>query len=229
MDRAQLEEWIGSGLSLEQIAVMVNRDPSTVGYWCRKYSLTPNGQQKHAPRGGIPKDVLEPLIATGFSVREIAEKLERSQSTIRHWLKRHGLRTARQRRRFNGPKPKQIMSTCIHHGETRFVLEGRNAYRCTKCRSAAVTAWRRRAKRKLVEARGGACEICGFSASIGALHFHHRNPKEKEFQLSNKGGTISFARLEAEAKKCALLCANCHASIEWGADSLSEGEQHLAS
>src|SRR6185436_1084805 len=119
------------------------------------------------------------------------------------------------------PKPREIIRTCRHHGEARFILEGRNQYRCTKCRAAAVTEWRRRAKRDLVRARGGACEVCGYDKHVAALHFHHLDPAEKRFAVSNKGGTIAFARLEAEARKCVLLCANCHAAIEWGADSLN--------
>jgi hypothetical protein len=31
-----------------------------------------------------------------------------------------------------------------------------------------------------------------------------------------KGRTISFERLLAEARKCVLLCANCHAEVERG-------------
>jgi Homeodomain-like domain len=206
MDRDQLEAWLDEGLSLIEIGELTGRDPSTVGYWCRKLGLAPNGRTKHAAKGALSREQLEPLIAAELSTREIAEQLERSQSTIRHWLNRYGLRTLRQRRMFNGPKPKEITSRCRHHGLTKFVLEGRNAYRCAKCRSAAVTAWRRRVKRQLVEARGGACEMCGFSGSIGALHFHHLDPNGKEFAVSNKGGTIAFARLQAEADKCMLLC-----------------------
>jgi transposase len=224
MNRDQLEAWLDGGLSLEQIGALVGRDPSTVGYWCAKHGLTPNGHTKHAARGGLAREALEPLVANGLSIREIAKELDRSQSTVRHWLGRYGLRTRRQRRRLAEPKPKHIVSECRRHGESRFVLEGRNAYRCTRCRSEAVTAWRRRTKRRLVEERGGACERCGFSASVAALQFHHPDPSAKEFGVSNKGGVISFARLKAEADKCMLVCANCHAEIEWGVDSLTNGE-----
>jgi hypothetical protein len=224
MDRESLKDWLDSGLSLEEIGALTNRDASTIGYWCRKHGLEPNGRAKHAWRGGLTRQELEPMVERGMSVRQIASEVERSQSTVRHWLKHHGLKTTRQRRRFSGPKPKEIFSECRHHGRTRFILEGRNAYRCTRCRSEAVSAWRRRSKRRLVEARGGACELCGYNQHPAALQFHHSDPEVKEFNISNKGGTIAFARLQEEAEKCVLVCANCHALLEWGVASLGSLE-----
>ena len=43
----------------------------------------------------------------------------------------------------------------------------------------------------------------------------------KEFALSPEGVTRSLERARAEARKCVLLCANCHAEVEAGAASLS--------
>jgi DNA-binding transcriptional ArsR family regulator len=37
-----------------------------------------------AARGGIRRDVLERLVDEGLSVRRIAERVEMSQSTVRH-------------------------------------------------------------------------------------------------------------------------------------------------
>jgi len=76
-----------------------------------------------------------------------------------------------------------------------------SSYRCQR---------RRRVERKqrLVEARGGRCEDCGYDVSVAALEFHHRDSKTKEFGVGNFNG--SWERLVAEAAKCDLLCANCH-------------------
>jgi hypothetical protein len=89
-----------------------------------------------------------------------------------------------------------------------------------ECRRADVSAWRRRAKQKLVDEAGGRCQICGYERYLGALQFHHLDPSRKEFSLSRRGCTRSFAELKAEAAKCALLCANCHAEIESGVAAL---------
>jgi hypothetical protein len=44
------------------------------------------------------------------------------------------------------------------------------------------------------------------------LHFHHRDPKQKEFNVGEwiRNG-VSLERLKAEIAKCDALCANCHA------------------
>lgn len=109
-----------------------------------------------------------------------------------------------------------MQKQCNKHGLTDFVLEKRGYYRCKKCRSAQVTKSRRKRKKKLVEYFGGRCTSCGYDRCQEALQFHHIDPKEKEFNISKDGITRSWVRMLAEAKKCALVCANCHAEIEAG-------------
>jgi len=75
MDKGRLERYLGQGLSLGQIGALVNRDPSTVGYWVNKHGLVANGRAKHAPRGGLKREQLEPLIEKRLSLGEIAETL----------------------------------------------------------------------------------------------------------------------------------------------------------
>ena len=53
-------------------------------------------------------------------------------------------------------------------------------------------------------------------ATLGALQFHHRDPTTKSFEVSRQGITRSLQRLRLEARKCVLLCANCHAMVEAG-------------
>ena len=67
---------------------------------------------------------------------------------------------------------------------------------------------------------GGECALCGYSHCPAALEFHHLDPATKEFSVSQRGVTRSFERALAEARKCVLLCANCHAEVEGGHRSL---------
>ena len=63
-------------------------------------------------------------------------------------------------------------------------------------------------------ARGGKCEKCGYNRKIAALHFHHINPEEKNFELDAR--TIerkSDKEILNEFSKCQLLCANCHMEL----------------
>jgi len=172
----------------------------------------------------LTRDQLEPLVERGMTLGTIADELGVSTSTVRRWLKKFGLRTRRQRAtRYFGSvqKPAIIVDDCVRHGRTEFVLENRGAYRCKRCRSESVSQWRQRLKLKLIDEAGGACAICGYSRLPSALHFHHVDPSTKEFALSQEGITRSLERARAEAKKCVLLCANCHAEVEAGAASLS--------
>ena len=69
-------------------------------------------------------------------------------------------------------------------------------------------------KYEIIKSRGGKCEICGYDKCEGALQFHHLNPQEKEFTISQVNlneGEFSFENLLKEVDKCQLLCANCHA------------------
>ncbi|NTU74045.1 hypothetical protein HGB07_07940 [Candidatus Roizmanbacteria bacterium] len=78
-------------------------------------------------------------------------------------------------------------------------------------KSQAVIDWRRRTKIKLVEYKGGKCEICGYSKTYAALSFHHKDPNEKDFGISSK--SYSFERMKKEVDKCIMVCNNCHTEI----------------
>ncbi|CAN5712418.1 hypothetical protein BH24ACT25_BH24ACT25_02530 [soil metagenome] len=222
MDRKLLADWLEDGLSLPQIGEAVGRDPSTVGYWVSKYGLVANGRDKYAPRGGLGKDELEPLIERGATLKQIADELGRSVSTVRHWLGVHGLRTeGRQRNRAAGAAAwsageARFMGSCRRHGVTDFFVFKSGRSRCARCNSEAVARRRRRVKRTLVEEAGGRCTLCGYDRYVGALHFHHLDPTQKTFSVSHEGVTRAIAKARAEIGKCVLLCSNCHAEVEGG-------------
>jgi ribosomal protein L44E len=79
-------------------------------------------------------------------------------------------------------------------------------------RNAKTYRWQKRhrlsRKAQLVLERGGRCVDCGYSGSLNALDFHHRDPSSKEFGLGRFTG--SLARYRTEAEKCDLVCTNCH-------------------
>lgn len=106
----------------------------------------------------------------------------------------------------------KIIKECPKHGLTEHSLQVNGSYKCVECRKQAVTNIRKRNKLKIVEYKGGKCEICGYDKCIDALEFHHLKPEEKEFGLSN-GNTVSFEKMKREADKCIMVCANCHREI----------------
>lgn len=76
---------------------------------------------------------------------------------------------------------------------------------------------RRETKRKLLEYRGGKCEMCGkrFDGENQYLFdLHHNNPEDKSFSLSSKID-LKFNILKEESEKCSILCKLCHATLHY--------------
>lgn len=69
-------------------------------------------------------------------------------------------------------------------------------------------------KYKLILARGGKCECCGYNKNFSALQFHHIDPSTKKFTLDAR--TLERKHddeIIEEFNKCKLLCANCHQEL----------------
>lgn len=113
-------------------------------------------------------------------------------------------------------RPLTMVLECRVHGETEFVERPDGSMRCKRCRSQAVSRRRRKVKAILIAEAGGACILCGYSRSVRALEFHHLDPGAKRFGLSSQGLARSLETMRVEARKCVLLCSNCHAEVEDG-------------
>jgi transposase-like protein len=218
MDKDWLAARLEAGDSIEAIARKVGKHPSTVSYWVNKHGLKSGYATTHAPRGALRREALEELVEAGMSVRQIAATLDRSATTIRHWLRHHGLKTqpARYAPRDGSAGP-ELVRECNKHGWTWFRRIGSSTrYRCAQCTVEMVSNRRRRMKQILVDEAGGECVACGYRACIGVLQFHHVDPAAKRFHLGREGVTRSIEAARAEAQKCVLLCANCHVEVELG-------------
>jgi transposase len=220
MDRTSLEQLLGQGLSLAAIGRRFDVHEATVSDWVKKHGLQAVNHAKHVAKGGLTRAELEPLVDAGNSIAQIAIEVDRSKATVRHWLAEYALKTKRSARRTDGAdQPHRTTLTCPHHGETTFQRRREGGYRCLRCRSDAVAQRRRRVKQILVEEAGGACQMCGYDTCIAALEFHHLDPSDKRFSLSERGVARSLARARHEAAKCILLCSNCHVEVETGVRS----------
>lgn len=88
--------------------------------------------------------------------------------------------------------------------------------------------FREKWKRIVIEAMGGCCQCCGYSACQGALELHHINPTIKEHSMSqilSEPGYF-FEGVE-ELKKCVLVCANCHREIHAGLRKVPENAKKV--
>ena len=221
MESDRLKRYLEQGLSLDQIAAIEGKHPSTVGYWLSKHNLRANGADRHAPKGPINRESLSEMVELGLTLSEIGAEVDRSITTVRYWIRKYGLPSPRSVRRAELERAiaegrRTLMKDCAKHGWTTFVIENSGRTRCRQCRMAAVSEWRRRTKAKLVAEAGCRCVLCGYDRHQAALHFHHLDPDKKEFHLADTGVTRSIERLRREVEKCVLLCGNCHAEVEAG-------------
>lgn len=182
------------------------------------------------------KNKARELRKDGQSLQQIADSLKVSRNTVAKWTQdiiltdeqvsilasrdaSHLITLAK-----NG-LPRQFSKKRLEMGEDAWV-----AYQTERRRKnwrAGSDGWQKRnaekyvnyredRKRKLIQYKGGKCEICGYDKDCPpAYDFHHLDPSEKDFSVSNSN--LSFEKLRMEVDKCILVCRRCHAEIhyEW--------------
>ncbi len=141
--------------------------------------------------------------------------------------------------------PRYIVKNCKrcnkearHAFNSHILKSGKPQYRtvCIECRNLEkanevkanrkkVTTWtlerKEKLKSKLVEYKGGKCQSCGYNKSKRALTFHHRDPKQKDFSVSQMLYRLKWEVVLAEVDKCDMLCSNCHHELHESLDMLT--------
>lgn len=70
------------------------------------------------------------------------------------------------------------------------------------------------------------CADCGIKYHPWVMHFDHRNPQLKVFNVGH-GVTKSMERLVSEINKCDVVCANCHSErTYWRRKTVDEKAGH---
>ncbi len=80
-------------------------------------------------------------------------------------------------------------------------------------RNFNATQMRTWLKEQAVAYLGGKCRCCGYDKCLASLDFHHRDPREKDFEI---GGATSWESVMSELQKTLLLCSNCHRETHAG-------------
>ena len=90
-------------------------------------------------------------------------------------------------------------------------------------RSNAVKLWRQNTKKRMVDALGGKCCICGYNKCYESLDFHHLDPIEKEMGLGAvRANPVAWEKIVEELRKCICVCSNCHGEIHYGITQIPE-------
>lgn len=118
----------------------------------------------------------------------------------------------------NDPSSRRVCTKC---GEEKqqdafYFRKDRNAYHCwcKSCVNKASYDSTKKLKIKAVEYKGGKCELCGYNKCISALDFHHLDPTQKDFGISDQSRKKStWEIIQPELDKCILVCSNCHREL----------------
>jgi len=74
--------------------------------------------------------------------------------------------------------------------------------------------YRQNIRKTMKQLKINGCAVCGYDKHTGSLDFHHVNPKDKKFNITNRALQFKDDRIIDELNKCILLCCNCHREIE---------------
>ena len=114
------------------------------------------------------------------------------------------------------------MCTVVEHRECRDCEDvlpessyrNKNQRVCKPCTEKRKKKRRRDNKKALVALRGGKCELCGYDKCGAALDFHHIDPNTKFKAVAHLSYNLKL--MIEEAKKCVMVCSNCHREIHAG-------------
>jgi len=84
-----------------------------------------------------------------------------------------------------------------------------------KCAEKASDQRARLARRNYINSFKSSCSLCGYRKCRAALAFHHKDPNQKVFTIGTDGPHRGWDVIDAEIKKCLVLCMNCHTEIHW--------------
>lgn len=96
------------------------------------------------------------------------------------------------------------------------VINGKEYRRrkCRRCYQDTKNAHRRHLRLWLDELKRGKKCSCG-EDDFRVLDFHHRDPDEKDLEVSMTLGRWGKERILKEIDKCDVICAKCHRILHW--------------
>lgn len=218
MDKSLLQRELAAGRSIESISREVRKDPSTVSYWVRKHGLSSAHTARHAPRGGIEREVLAGLVDNGLSSYAVARRLGLSQSTALAQALRLAHRCAPPARQDRLGRHAEHVHSDVRQARGHSVRGARRRWWPSLSRVPL-----RRSRRS--SAQGQASLGAGGRWLVRALRLLPQHGRVAvPPPRSRRQGVPSLLRrveqiagsMRAEARKCGLLCGNCHAEVEAG-------------
>ncbi len=137
-----------------------------------------------------------------ITISDLMKKFDRTKRAICHKASRMDLR-----------RPKSKKSSRDKGLRKKYDREWfqKNKERLFKMRKER----QKKIKIELINLLGGKCNKCGYNKCISELDFHHKKNKGKEDNVSFFLYRGYLKKAKKEAKKCILLCSNCHRELHW--------------
>jgi 5-methylcytosine-specific restriction endonuclease McrA len=149
----------------------------------------------------MKKELLIKLIERELSTREISKETNKSQTTVKYWLHKYGLKT--------NPAYYHLKHKCKCGETDPKNFYGKQKRPCRRCRDLESLEKQKRKRKFAIDLLGGKCSNCGYDIYIGALDIHHNNPHLKDSEFKNMR-SWSEEKIKKELEDCILLCSNCH-------------------
>ena len=192
MEREWLAGRLAAGASYEELARDVGCSASTISYWARKHGLSSSHGSRHmlsgagSRRGGVARPRSGGRVDPGHRAA-----LDRSPTTVRHWMRRYGLQTPAAVRA-RGRAGRASVRDCgagadlsAPRSDTARPARRRFPLRDGVDPRTSPTATAREAP---VDRGGGRrCVLCGYDRCAGALQFHHVDPADKALRDQRSG------------------------------------------
>jgi hypothetical protein len=99
----------------------------------------------------------------------------------------------------------------FHAGVSRKTGKSYPSSVCRSCSNEQSKEFARAMKRQAIHYKGGLCCDCHQAFHDSVYDFHHRDPSQKDFIVSDKK-SCDWSMIKDELDKCVLLCSNCHRS-----------------
>lgn len=162
----------------------------------------------------MEKEILQKLTEQNISSYQIANMLNISQGNVSYWLKKFDLKTHKISQYLLDKR------TCPRCNTEKFKedfyskrgIKYSSSY-CKVCTNEQTIERQQHLKQLAVDYKGGQCIKCEYHKCLRAMEFHHTNPNEKDFSISDVKSSTLNDTIKKELDKCILVCSNCHREI----------------
>jgi hypothetical protein len=162
---------------------------------------------------------LSNLLDRGLSIRKIAKICNKGYSTIRYWMKKYNLKPQYNLKIIYTNNQHLCKSCNTTKSPSHFYTRKNRNNKCMNiCKKCYMNKYYDKDfKYNFINYKGTCCEICLKTFEVVDIYdFHHKNPLEKEFNLSRYRGKQLTSKVKYEIDKCHLLCRNCHCEVHGG-------------